>query len=95
MKDLTDEQIAFIKDEYFKLDEKMRDKIMIVSQSLAEGDDQTLHSSIWYFSQKKNKKELDSVFKDVVNNSLDFIDTNEADVKGGGIPKKIKIQKKK
>lgn len=93
MSDLTVENIAHIRQEYFKLDDEMRRKIMVVAEHLAEEDEQTLHASVWYFSQKKNKKELDTVFNDIMNNSLAFNDATEG--KSKAIPSSIRIVKKK
>jgi hypothetical protein len=95
MSKLTDGNIAFIKEQYFKLGIDVRRKITIVSESLSEGDEETLHSLIWYFSKKENRKELNTVFKEVVNNNINFQDVDEKDKKKPGIPSKIKIVKDK
>lgn len=96
MAELSAENIQYIKNEYFKLGEDVRRKIMIVAEQLSEGDEQTLHSAVWYFSQKKNRKELDTTFKDIMNEGLDFGDIQERDNrKKSSVPRKIKINRKK
>jgi hypothetical protein len=95
MSKLTDGNIVFIKEQYFKLGIDVRRKITIVSESLSEGDEETLHSLIWYFSKKENRKELDTVYKEVVNNNINFQDVDEKDRKKPGVPSKIKIVKDK
>ena len=54
-------------------------------------DDDLIHSAFWYFSQKKNEKELEKVFADFANNRLttDFLE--ESDTQGSSIPRKVKI----
>lgn len=95
MSKLTEGNIAFIKEQYFKLGIDVRRKITIVSENLSDGDEETLHSLVWYFSKKENRKELDSVFKEVVNNSMDFDGIDEKEGKKPGVPSKIKIVKDK
>jgi hypothetical protein len=95
MSKLTEGNISFIKEQYFKLGVDVRRKITIVSESLSDGDEETLHSLVWYFSKKENRKELDSVFKDVANNNIDFQNVDEKEGKKPGVPSKIKIVKDK
>lgn len=96
MKKLSPENIAYIKQEYFKLDVDVRRKISLVAESLADGDEETLNSALWYFSQKKNKKELDKIFKEVVNEGVGLPkDYEEKEDKTSKIPSRVKIKKNK
>ena len=59
--DFTPQNIAFIKSEFMKLPSEKRRRILLIANALDEEseDDDLLHSTVWYFSQEKNEKELD------------------------------------
>lgn len=90
---LTPQNIAHIKGEFMKLPDETRRRILLIANALdeKEDDDELIHSTVWYFSQKKNQKELDKVFSDFANNGLYMGDADEGDGKGSSVPKKVKI----
>ena len=91
---LTAQNIAHIKMEVMKLPEETRRRILMVANALDEqsdSDDELIHSTVWYFSQKKNEKELTKVFTDFANNGFYMGDLDENDGKGSSIPRKVKI----
>ena len=76
-----------------KLPDETRRRILLIANSLDEkaDDDELIHSTVWYFSQKKNQKELDKVFSDFMNNGMYMGDADEGDAKRSSIPEKVKI----
>jgi hypothetical protein len=91
--DFTPQNIAFIKSEFMKLPSEKRRRILLIANALdeeSEGDD-LLHSTVWYFSQEKNEKELEKVFADFANNGFttDFLE--ESDTQDSSIPRKVEI----
>lgn len=90
---LTPQNIAFIKSELMKLPSETRRRILLIANALDEEseDDDLIHSTVWYFSQKKNEKELKEVFTDFANNGFSMSFLEESDKKGSSIPRKVKI----
>ena len=89
---LTPQNIAHIKEEFMKLPEEVRRKVLLIANALDEetDDDELIHSTVWYFSQKKNQKELEKVFVNFSNNGFYMGDLTEKDGKSS-IPRKVKI----
>ena len=89
---LTPQNIAHIKEEFMKLPEEVRRKVLLIANALDEesDDDELIHSTVWYFSQKKNQKELEKVFVKFSNNGFYMGDLTEKDGKSS-IPRKVKI----
>ena len=75
-----------------KLPEEVRRKVLLIANALDEetDDDELIHSTVWYFSQKKNQKELEKVFVNFSNNGFYMGDLTEKDGKSS-IPRKVKI----
>ena len=90
---LSPQNISHIKTEFMKLPEEKRRKIMLIANALDENsdDDELIHSTVWYFSQEKNSKELEKVFSTFANDGFYRGDTEESDAKGSVIPNKVKI----
>lgn len=90
---LTPANIAHIKEEFTKLPEETRRKVLLIANALDEDsdDDELIHSTVWYFSQKKNQKELEKVFVKFANNGFYMGDAEEKGGKGSSIPNKVKI----
>lgn len=90
------EHKAFIKQEYFKLSDEMREKVMFVASVLAgdEEDEELLDSAIWYFTQKKNHKELEKLHRQYKNDGAAFAYAEERKGRSSDI-RKVKITKKK
>ena len=90
---LTPQNIEHIKLEFMKLPDEVRRKVLLIANALDDqsDDEELIHSTVWYFSQKKNQKELTKVFTDFMNNGVYMADTNESKGKGSSIPNKVKI----
>lgn len=90
---LTPQNIAHIKGEFMKLPDETRRRVLLIANALDEQteDDELIHSTVWYFSQKKNQKELTKVFTDFMNNGVYMADANESKGKGSSVPNKVKI----
>lgn len=90
---LTAQNIAHVKTEFMKLPDETRRKVLLIANALDEQseDDELIHSTVWYFSQKKNQKELDKVFSNFANDGFFRGDLEEKDGKGSSIPNKVKI----
>lgn len=90
------EHKMFIKQEYFKLSDDMRAKVMFVASVLAgdDEDEETLDSAIWYFTQKKNHKELEKLHRQYKNDGAAFAYAEERKPRASDI-RKVKIKKKK
>lgn len=89
---LTPQNIAYIKEEFMKLPAEVRRKVLLIANALDEetDDNELIHSTVWYFSQKKNQKELEKVFVQFSNDGFYRGDLREKDGKGS-IPRKVKI----
>lgn len=89
---LTAQNIAHVKTEFMKLPDETRRKVLLIANALDEQseDDELIHSTVWYFSQKKNQKELDKVFSNFANDGFFRGDLEEKDGKSS-IPRKVKI----
>jgi hypothetical protein len=76
-----------------KLPDETRRRILLVANALDEqtDDDELIHSTVWYFSQEKNRKELDKVFSDFANQGFYFGDIEERGNDKSPIPSKVKI----
>ena len=90
---LTPQNIEHIKLEFMKLPDEVRRKVLLIANALDEqsDDEELIHSTVWYFSQKKNQKELDKVFSTFSNNGFYMGDVEERDGKGSSVPNKVKI----
>jgi hypothetical protein len=90
---LTAQNIAHVKTEFMKLPDETRRKVLLIANALDEqsDDEELIHSTVWYFSQKKNQKELDKVFSTFSNNGFYMGDAEEKGGKGSSIPNKVKI----
>lgn len=89
---LTPQNIAHIKEEFIKLPDETRRRVLLIANALDEeaDDDELIHATVWYFSQKKNQKELEKVFTTFANNGFYKGDLTESDGKGT-IPSRVKI----
>ena len=70
------ENTEYIRQEFFKLNVEMREKILFVASVLADKDgeeDVELRDSVvFYFTQKKNHKELEKLHREYKNDAAYF-----------------------
>ena len=85
-----------IKRDYFKLSDELREKVMFVASVLAgdEQDEEVQDSAIWYFTQKKNHKELEKLYRQYKNEGAVFAYAEERKQRISDA-RKVTIKKKK